>query len=267
MKKIIYLCLGLLSMTSYAKTIPEIYEVYDLKNNKVLMSKSENEVHSIASLTKLMTAHVFLKYYPQDLNQCVSHISDEDKDTIKNTHTRIDKNKSISCENLLQLMLLVSDNYAASAIAGSLPNTTREEFYTLMNKEAQTIGMKNTYYKDASGLSFENKSTANDLLKLVKVIQQNEKLKALSSMYGLKLNTGEKSIEFKNSNKLIRDNLYSADISKTGYITESGYNLIFIPKSDCGNKKIALIVMGAKSSQYRTNFSKDIFEKYSCVKN
>lgn len=269
MKNLLISIICLFSMAAHAKTdiTPSIYQVYDLNNNTILTSKNENQVHSIASLTKLMTAHVFLKYYPENLNKCVSQVSNADNDTIKNTRTRILKNKPISCENLLQLMLLASDNYAASAIAGSIPNKSRKDFFDLMNKEAKNIGMKNTFYKDSSGLSFENKSTASDLLKLVKVIMKNAKLKQLSSLYGVQLNTGEKNIIFKNSNKLIRENLFSAELSKTGYISESGYNLIFVNKKTCNKKKIAIIVMGAKNSQFRAKFAQDMLEKYSCHKN
>lgn len=267
MKKLFLTLSMIFSMNSYAVNLPEIYEVYDLKSNKLLLSKSENESHSIASLTKLMTAHVFTKYYKGDINKCVTFITEEDKDTIKNTKTRIYKNKAISCDNLMQIMLLVSDNYAASALAGSIPQVSKEEFYTLMNQEANNLGMNNTYYKDSSGLSFENKSTATDLLKLIKVVMKNEKIKDFSGTYGVRLNNGEKSLEFKNSNKLIRDNIFSADLSKTGYISESGYNLIFVPKKECNSKKIAIIIMGAKSSDHRANFTKEILKKYNCEKN
>lgn len=267
MKKILLTLSILLSINAYAVTYPEIYEVYDLKTNKILTAKSENEQHSIASLTKLMTAHVFFKYYKGDIDKCITYISEEDKDTIKNTKTRIYKNKAISCDNLMQLMLVVSDNYAASAMAGSIPEVTKQEFYTLMNQEANNLGMTNTYYKDSSGLSFENKSTATDLLKLIKTVMKNEKIKDFSSTYGMNLSNGDKKIEFKNSNKLIRDNLFSADLSKTGYISESGYNLIFVPKKECNSKKIALIIMGAQSSNLRTSFAQEILQKYGCEKN
>lgn len=269
MKKILLLLL--LNINSYVNagsiSSPLMYGVYDLKSNILLESKSRNELHSIASLTKLMTAHVFLKYYNDDINNCISSIEDNDKDIIKHTKTRIDKEKSISCESLLQLMLLASDNYAASAIARSIPGVSKEEFYKLMNKEANNIGMKNTFYKDSSGLSFENKSTTEDLIKLIKVLMQNEKIKNLSGIYAVNLIIGDKTILFKNSNKLIRDNLYSAEISKTGYISESGYNLIFVPKTECENKNIAIVLMGAKSSEHRANFTKKLLEKYQCEKN
>lgn len=269
MKKILYILLLTLQNYSLAATltIPSIYEVYDLNTNKILMSKSESNPHSIASLSKLMTAHVFLKYYTENINKCVTYISDEDRDTIKNTHTKIYKDKAISCLSLLQLMLLVSDNYAASALANSIPKITKSQFYNLMNKEALEIGMKNTFFKDSSGLSFENQSTAEDLLKLIKVLMKNEKIKELSGTYAVNLQNGSKIILFKNSNKLIRDNIYSADLSKTGYISESGYNLIFVPDKVCENKKIAIIIMGAKSSANRANFAQNILEKYKCVKN
>lgn len=271
MKKLLLVCLLMFNIHNYvlAKSVstPDIYEVYDLKTNKVLSSKSENDSHSIASLSKLMTAHVFLKYYKGNVDNCVTYISDEDKDTIKNTHTRIYKYKAISCVNLLQLMLLASDNYAASALAGSIPQVSKTQFYELMNQESQKIGMTNTFYKDSSGLSFENKSTAQDLLKLVKVLMKNEKMKELSGLYAVNLQNGSKKILFKNSNKLIRDNLYSADLSKTGYISESGYNLIFVPDKECGDKQIAIIIMGAKSSANRASFAQSILEKYKCAKN
>lgn len=271
MKKILLIMLLIFNMPSYAKkienTIPEIYEVYDLTSNKVLTSKSESKVHSIASLTKLMTAHVFFKYYEGNINDCVTKINENDNDTIKNTHTRIMKNQSISCHSLLQIMLLVSDNYAASAIARSLPNISKENFYLLMNKEAKYIGMHDTFYKDATGLSFENKSTATDLIKLIKIIIKNEKIKELSSTYGIKLQQGEKSIVLKNSNKLIRENIYSAQLSKTGYISESGYNLIFVPKDECDNKKIAIVIMNSKSSIQRAQFAEKLLTEYKCQKN
>lgn len=267
MKRLFLLFTVFLSFNVSAVTPPPIYIVYDLKNNHILSSHSQNVQHSIASLTKLMTAYVFLKYYNSDLKTCMSSISDHDKDTIKNTRTRIYKNKAISCLSLMQLMLLSSDNYAASALAGSIPNISRKQFYFLMNQEAKKIGMNQTFYADSSGLSFQNKSTAFDLLKMTKILMNEEIIQKMSGVYALNLKDGKKRIEFKNSNKLIRDNIYSAQLSKTGYISESGYNLIFVPLNECEDKKIAIIIMGAKSSLHRFGFAKDMLKKYGCVKN
>ena len=246
---------------------PDIYEVFDLTNNKKLLGHNDNQLHSIASLTKLMTAHTFLKYYKEPLNNCVSSISDNENDNIKHTHTRIERNKKISCESLLQLMLLVSDNYAASTISGSIPGVSKEKFYDLMNNEAKNLQMNQTFYKDSSGLSFENQSTANDLINLIKISLTNEKLKQLASTYAVNMTEGDKTILFQNSNKLVRENIYDTELSKTGYITESGYNLIFVPKNKCNDKKIAIVIMGAKSSNARTIFAIHLLDMYGCTKN
>lgn len=271
MKKIFLILMMLSVQISFAKssdsdTTPQIYEVFDLSNGKLLESKNENKTHSIASLTKLMTTYTFIRNYKGNLNSCVGVITDDDNDELKHTTTRIEKNKTISCYGLLQLMMLVSDNYAASALADSIPGKSRDDFYDLMNQEAQNLGMKNTFYKDSSGLEFENKSTANDLLKLIKASLENENIKYLSSQYAAEMKVNGKTILFKNSNKLIRDNLYDAELSKTGYIKESGYNLIFVPKKMCENRKIAIIIMGAKSSNNRANFAENLLEKYHCEK-
>lgn len=272
MKKIIIMMMLCFSQVSFSKSVgneitePQIYQVFDITNDKVLEAKNENKIHSIASLTKLMTTYTFIKNYRGNLHNCVGVITDDDDDELKHTTTRIEKNRTISCHDLLLLMMLVSDNYAASALAGSIPGLTRDDFYDLMNKEAQKLGMKNTYYKDSSGLEFENKSTANDLLKLIKVSLENETIKNLSSQYAAQMKVNGKIILFKNSNKLIRENLYDAELSKTGYIKESGYNLIFIPKKMCDNRNIAIIMMGASSSNNRALFAEKILEKYHCEK-
>lgn len=248
------------------KITPQIYEVFDLSHDKILESKNENKVHSMASLTKLMTTYTFIKNYKGNLNNCIGVITDEDDDELKHTTTRIEKNRTISCYDLLQIMMLVSDNYAASALAGSMPGLNRDDFYELMNKEAEKLGMKNTYYKDSSGLEFENKTTANDLIKLIKSSLENEKIKSLSSQYAVQMKVDGKTILFKNSNKLIRENLYETELSKTGYIKESGYNLIFVPKGYCENRKIAIVIMGSASSNNRASFASELLEKYHCEK-
>lgn len=273
MKKFLIMMMILSCQISFAKTNekekivePQIYQVFDLTNDKILESKNENKTHSIASLTKLMTTYTFVKNYKGNLNNCVGIITDDDDDDLKHTTTRIEKNRTISCHDLLLLMMLVSDNYAASALAGSIPGLNREDFYNLMNQEAQILKMKNTYYKDSSGLEFENKSTANDLLKLIKVSLKNETIKNLSSQYAVQMKVDGKVILFKNSNKLIRENLYDAELSKTGYIKESGYNLIFIPKKMCDSRNIAIVIMGASSSNNRALFAEKLLEKYHCEK-
>lgn len=234
-----------------------IYLVYDLSNDKIMESLNANKLHPIASLTKLMTAYTFLKYYPYSLYNCNTAITKEDKNI---TNTRLSKNKLYSCEDIVRVMLTVSDNYAASALARSIPGFSKQDFFNKMNEEAYHLNMLHTKYVDSSGLMKTNQSTALDLLNLVKELLQYSKIKELASTKETFVN----NVEFKNSNKIVRDEIYDTDLSKTGHINESGYNLIFVPKYACEDKKIAIILMGATSSEDRFNTTKKLLQKYNC---
>ena len=133
-----------------------------------------------------------------------------------------------------------------------------------MNAQAASWGMKMTYFKDSSGLSPENLSTVKDLNILVKNVLAVNLIKNLSGQKDIVMIKENGNLDFfKNTNRLIRENNHEASLSKTGYIKESGYNLIFVPKS-CKKKDIAIIVLGAVSSLKRSDFAENILNKYGC---
>lgn len=233
------------------------YIVFDYESNKVLEQKLENKMWSIASLTKLMTAYVFLKK-ENNLQSCSMTITNDDDDTLKFTKTRLEKEYAYSCESLLKMMLTVSDNYAASALARK---HNKNEFIKEMNLVAKKLGMKDTNFVDSSGLSPKNVSTILDYYKLIVAIKQDKKIWNLISNWSTERLwlLGDKTI--KNSNKLIRDDNFKSIFSKTGYIKESGYNLIFLNKN-C--KNLGIIIFGRKSSKERAVFAKKLLKSYQC---
>ena len=233
------------------------YIVFDYESNKVLEQKLENKMWSIASLTKLMTAYVFLKK-ENNLQSCSMTITNDDDDTLKFTKTRLEKEYAYSCESLLKMMLTVSANYAASALARK---HNKHEFIKEMNLVAKKLGMKDTNFVDSSGLSPKNVSTILDYYKLIVAIKQDKKIWNLISNWSTERLwlLGDKTI--KNSNKLIRDDNFKSIFSKTGYIKESGYNLIFLNKN-C--KNLGIIIFGRKSSKERAVFAKKLLKSYQC---
>lgn len=245
----------------YAKS----YVVYDFTNNRILQERNSNQIRPIASLTKLMTANVFLNNQP-NLKSCHNYLNNEDIDYLKNTHSRLPMGYNFTCDNLLNAMLISSDNMAASALARSIHSKSKSQFIEDMNKEAKQIGMANTYYADSSGLSPSNKSTAQDLLALMKRVLT----KPFITHTTAKKNTviaqaNGKLIGFKNTNRLIREYGFDADLSKTGYIRESGYNLIYVHKNLCQNKKIGLVLLGSNSSASRSEQALNILKNYGCL--
>lgn len=265
-KKILTFALLNLSFISIAKAAPQSYIVYDFANNIVLEEKNINNTQPIASLTKLMTANVFLALNKNP--NCKMSITDADTDTIKGTRTRLPKNTPIACDDLLKAMLVSSDNYAASALGRAIPVYTKSEFVKEMNRYALSIGMLNTHFVDTSGLSPQNVSSVSDLVILSGRSILNDDMRYITSMTNTEVNSIDnpyQKVAFRNSNSLVRNGTYQPLISKTGYIKESGYNLVFVNAYSCNNNSVlGIISLNNPSSSARAAFTQEKLRQYQC---
>lgn len=142
------------------------YIVTSLEDKKVLFQKGADTSLPIASLTKLVTAVVATKL--MEGHQMVE-INKNILDTNGNTaHFRL--GEKFTFEEILYPLLMVSSNDAAEALARSYG---REEFIKAMNDWTNSIGAYRTYFKDPSGLSVKNVSTARDISIIVDWIYKN----------------------------------------------------------------------------------------------
>lgn len=237
------------------------YSVFNYQSGQILEENNSSIIWPIASLTKLMTAYVFVSNTP-NIKNCSNQITSEDTDIIKNTRTRLSKNTTISCETLLEVMLIASDNYAASALARSVPGWSKPEFIRHMNIQAKNWGLNNTYFVDSSGLSPNNRSSVDDYRKLAINVVKNKTISDISSNESIIADSKNRQITYRNSNKLVREYGLDVNLSKTGYIRESGYNLVHL--ADCPNP-IGVIEFGARSSDQRAYFVKQKLSKYGCI--
>lgn len=249
---------GFLFLTSthnyaYASS-PSSYIVYDFLDNKILDGKNMKTIRPIASITKIMTANVFIENNPNYKKNCATQILSEDRDTLKGTTTKLPRKTLISCSELLKAMMVHSDNYAAHALARMTP-LSKAEFIQAMNTKARQLGMLNTHFEDSSGLSPQNYSTVLDLVKLSKYSMNKPELVYLSNLPSVKVKTGNKHIQMRNTNKLVRENIKSAVLSKTGFTNEAGYSLVFVNK--CYGKDIAVISLNNANSQVRSQFTQN----------
>ena len=262
-KKSFFLSISLIGFfTPQTVLANSAYMVYDFTHNKILESKNQNQSLPIASITKLMTANVFLE---QNKNkQCSTKILPSDKDFLKNTTSRLPKNVDISCKELLKAMLVKSDNYAAHALSHAT-HLSRAEFIAEMNRTAKKLGMKNTYFADSSGLSSENVSSVADLVKLTSYSLKKKELINISSLRSTEVYANGKVIPMSNTNKLIRENIWEGALSKTGYTKEAGYNLVFVPNANCNGSVVGVISLNNGSSQSRSNFTNQKLLKYNCL--
>lgn len=238
------------------------YVVFDLNQKKFLEGKNFNLVRPIASVTKLMTAVVFLEENRAG-NQCQTQILPSDADFLKGTTSPLPKNTYIACNELLKAMLVRSDNYAAHAIAHST-HLNKAQFIARMNSKAREIGMTHTYFEDSSGLSPNNISTVIDLAKLAGYAASKPEIQQLSNAPTVNVYAAGQYIPMRNTNSIVRSQSYQALVSKTGYTREAGYNLAFIARHTCNGKRIGVVSLNNSSASGRADFTEAMLAKYQC---
>ncbi|MBT9549623.1 MAG: serine hydrolase [Hydrogenophaga sp.] len=201
--------------------------VVDQQTNEVLFSKNDSAVLPIASLTKLMTGLVIT-----DANLSMDEpltITQDDVDTFKNSRSRLAVGSTLTRGELMHLALMSSENRAAHALGRTYPGGL-DSFVRLMNSKARELGMRDTRYVEPTGLSSLNQSSARDLATLVSAAYQSPILRSLSTSPSHQLELGHRVLEFKNSNRLIRNPDWEIGLQKTGYISEAGRCLVMQAK-------------------------------------
>lgn len=247
---------------AYIPSDNSAYVVFDLNQKKFLEGKNFNLVRPIASVTKLMTAVVFLEENHRG-NSCYTQILPSDADFIKGTTSPLPKNVNINCNELLKAMFVRSDNYAAHALAHST-HLSKAQFIARMNTKAREIGMTQTYFEDSSGLSANNVSTVSDLAKLAGYAASKPQIQQLSNSPIVSVNAAGQVFSMKNTNAIVREQSYQALVSKTGFTREAGYNLAFINRSNCNGKRIGVISLNNSSASARVSFTEAMLAKYRC---
>ena len=124
--------------------------VEDAGTSQVLLEKNAEAVVPIASITKLMTAMVVLDA-KLPLDEMLT-ISDDDRDMVMGTTSRLSVGWSLSREDMLHLALMSSENRAAAALSRYYPGG-RPAFIAAMNKKAADLGMGNTHFVNPNGLT------------------------------------------------------------------------------------------------------------------
>ena len=132
--------------------------ILDPVTNEVLFQKNAGASVPIASLTKLMTAIVFLDQEP-DLGRTVE-VTREDLSGAG--HTQLRNGEIVALGDLLHMSLMCSDN-AATRVVARESGISREEYLSQMNKRAAELELTDTRFVEFTGLDERNVSTATDV--------------------------------------------------------------------------------------------------------
>ncbi len=236
---------------------PEIaarqYILVDLSSNQVLAARDADAQADPASLTKLMTAYlVFNAIRDKKLG-----LEQEIAVSLRAWSERkgggslmfIDTTMRPKVDELLKGMIVQSGNDASVALAEAVGGTL-DGFVQMMNRQAQAWGLKNTQFRNVTGLTEPGHySSARDVATIAaKIIAEHPQSYPLYSMRQYTYN----NIKQDNRNLLLgRD--ASVDGMKTGYTETAGYCLVASAQRDMANgkRRLVSVVMGTASREAR----------------
>ncbi len=217
-----------LAVGSYAAEVPSVSAasavLMDVDSGRILYEKDGTTPRSIASITKLMTALVAVECLEDFSNPVTVR---REWTGIEGTSLYLKPGEKISAETLLYGLLLHSGNDAAVALACICAGDV-ETFVSWMNERAKDLGMTNTHFSDASGLSGENHhASAVDMARLAAVCLNTPKVAEIIQTKTISL----EGRNFTNHNKLLWQ--YPDCIGmKTGYTRQAGRTLVSAAERD-----------------------------------
>lgn len=201
--------------------------VIDQDTREVLFSKNDHAVLPIASLTKLMTG-VIVSEARLPMDETIT-VTQDDVDTEKGSRSRLKVGATLTRGELLHLALMSSENRAAHALGRTYPGGLAT-FVSLMNAKAKMLGMKDTRYVEPTGLSSGNQSSAQDLATLVNAAYDDPILRELTTSTGFQVAVGNRTLQFNNTNRLVKNPDWDIGLQKTGFINEAGQCLVMQTK-------------------------------------
>jgi D-alanyl-D-alanine endopeptidase (penicillin-binding protein 7) len=228
--------------------------VYDPETNQVLWEENSQEPRSIASITKVMTATVFLEDDP-DLSQAVT-IARSDVYAASTTHLRA--NEKVTADDLLHLLLIASDNAAARALA-RVSVYGSAGFVQRMNEKAEELELQSTHYADPSGLLSDNTSSAYDMARLITYASADERISSAMRLSEYTVYSNRRTITFHSTNHLLGRPDVDVLAGKTGFISKAGYCLATLLRLPDSGQSVAVVVLGARSNAGRFMESRNLF--------
>ena len=220
--------------------------IYNPESGEVLWEENSQNQRSIASITKIMTAAVFLEDSP-DLSR---EVVVQRPDVRRASTTYIRAGNKLTTRDLLHLLLIASDNAAARVLARVSPHGS-QGFIDRMNAKALELGLTNTHYADPSGLLAANVSSAYDMARLIAYVAGDERISTIMRKDEYTIPMGRRPITVHSTNQLVRQGDVDVLGGKTGFITKSGYCLATLLRLPEGGPQVAVVVLGATSNAGR----------------
>lgn len=239
MKKMLFLLLLLPINIKAISTSAESAILMDMDSKRILYAENINEVRSVASISKIMTAYLACESDKLDDKVIVG----EEIDGSYGSGIYIKKGEILTLKDLLYGLMLRSGNDASYAIANYVSGSI-SKFVEEMNNKASELNLKNTVFNNPNGLDEDkgNYSTAYDMAIITSYAMENKDFKEIIATKKYSLKTNMNTYIWYNKNKLLNTYKYATG-GKTGYTkiakrtlvntaSKDGLNLVVVTLND-----------------------------------
>ena len=229
----------------------------EASTGEVIYSKNENERRSPASMTKMMSLILIMEEIENNNLKFNEKIRiSNNASSMGGSQIFLEENELIKVEDLIKGISMASANDAVVALAERIAGSETTFVYK-MNQKAKALGLKNTYFKNSTGLDIEGHySSAKDMSIIAKELIKHKKILEYSSKYESYLREkSNKKFWLVNTNKLIKS-YEGMDGLKTGYTKNAGYCLTSTAKRN--NQRLISVIMGEETSKIRNKETEDL---------
>jgi len=234
----------------FGREVPDVRAeaaiIYNPETGEVLWENHSKDQRSMASITKVMTALVFL----ESETPLSTMVTVQRSDVTAASTTYLRNGFVLPAQDLLNLLLVGSDNGAARALARSSV-LGYDNFIRRMNEKAKELGLGSTVYVEPSGLSSDNMSSAYDLARLIAYAAADERIGSIMRKTSFTTHVGARTITANSTNQIVRSGDIDVVGGKTGFIGRSGYCLATLLRLPQSGQQVAFVVMGAKTNASR----------------
>lgn len=233
--------------------------VIDMESGAVLFGQQIHVAYAPASITKLLTALVVAENNQMDDEVEFSQDAVYNVESGSGNKLNLDTGDKLSVEDSLYVMLLLSSNQAANALAEHTAGS-REAFVDMMNQKLEELGCTESHFANPSGLNDNSQYvSAYDMAMIAKAAFANEKVLEISSARKHSIPAtinNPNGASFNMEHRLLvtedTDSQYfceGAVAGKTGYTSVAGNTLVTYACRD-GRKQIAVVLKGTQPQYY-----------------
>ncbi len=227
------------------------YLIMDWNSKQILAAKAADVERPVASLTKLVTADVVL-----DSGVSMTQLQGvQEADDVGGAKIKVTSGDALTIEDLFYATLVASANNAANALARSA-GLSKDDFVLRMNERATALNLSHTRFVEPTGIEPANVSTAREMARLAEHILARPEIRRYTSTARKMIQIASQGTtkEMINTNWLLRLKRYQdvyVTSGKTGYIDESGWNIVTTvrPQNGDAGRELLVVVFGAGSRQ------------------